>query len=88
MGLTSPHLESDKNISIFWILDHLVLFEKMFFAPRKAEKFSKFAKNKVKTVKVAVLAAPCNVLAAPRGVSVVLHGMLAVPPKSDQNHLF
>ena len=45
----------------------------MFFAPRKAEKFSKFAKNEVKAVKVTVSATLCNVSAA-------LREMLATPP--------
>ena len=51
----------------------------------KLKKFSKFAKNEVKAVKVAVLAAPCNVLVAPRGVSATpcgvpaaLRGMFAI----------
>ena len=49
-------------IFITFGLDTRPFFEKMFFAPRKAENtyknISKFAKNEVK---VAVLAVPCSV---------------------------
>ena len=53
--------------------------KKCFFAPRKAEntKFSKFAKNEVKAVKVAVSTAMRDVSAAPRGASAALRGVLA-----------
>ena len=51
-----------------------------FFALRKAEntkKISKFVKNEVKAVKVAVSTAMRDVSAAPLGVSATPHGVLA-----------
>ena len=45
--------------------------------PKHLEKFSKFAKNKIKAVKLAVLAAPRNVSAAPHGVLATPCSMLA-----------
>ena len=47
----------------------------------KLKKFSKFAKNEVKAVKVAVcnvLVAPRGVSATPRGVPAALRGMFAI----------
>ena len=38
-------------------------------------KFSKFAKNEVKAVKVAEMATPCGVSAALQGMSAALHGL-------------
>ena len=43
------------------------------------ENFSKFAKNQVKAVNVAVLAALCNVLAAPYSIRLHLRGVLGSP---------
>ena len=50
----------------------------MFFAPRKAEN-TKFAKNEVKAVEVAVLAALRDVSAPPRDMSAAPRDMLAAP---------
>jgi len=81
-GLTPLPQKVIKIFSIFfWILDHFLstFWKKCFFAPRKAEKFSKFAKNEVKAIKVAVSTAMRDVSAAPHGVSVAPRGVSAAP---------
>jgi len=74
LGSDPPPLESDKNIFYF-----LGYYGKWFFAPTKAEKFSKFAKNEVKAIKGAVSTAMRDVSAAPHGMSVAPRGVLAAP---------
>ena len=49
--------------------------KKMFFTPKKAEN----TENELKAVKVAVLAALCDVSATPHNVLAPLRDMLAAP---------
>ena len=51
----------------------------MFFDPRKAEKFSKLAKNGVDAVKGTVLATPRGLSAALRSMLVAQHNVSATP---------
>ena len=63
----------------------------MVFSPEKLKTlFSKFAKNEAKAVKVAVLAAPCNVLVAPRGMLALqdTHGNSRGPTGSSGGKKF